>query len=498
MLDEALTSAIFAFGLIAIVLVGWLIFWRRRRRPDLKTTARLYARRASTSDISFGTIGYAAPEQLDLKRLYKDQQKIVRPAFLKDISAKVDLPARMLPSRSYEVIFTLIGRKVESEIRRAEGRIQETKTFEVRELPPPLPPPRLTIRPLSVGNALDFLPREEELEAPRQDEEAQVTFYATPRVGSGVHKILFQVLLRSTLLTQLNADVEISSEESPRLLSSSSLRLLEISSINKTFAVRETFRGGLGLVHKVEDVDNPGKFMAAKTYFEDGSGGKDASSFKREAINWLSLGSHSHVVQAFLVADVDGRPYVFCEFADGGNLRNQLAGGPVPIYQALEWVDQICEGLHHAHSHGLVHCDLKPENIMLTREGVVKITDFGLTRAIPHRLLTEPVDLKGTIPYMAPELLIPEARVDHRADIYSLGVVFYELLAGKRPFEPRDLLGAISQRPRPQPPSLFRKEIPKQLDLVVVKCLASKPEGRPSRVLEISEALRKTKTKLST
>src|SRR5262249_33439919 len=129
--------------------------------------------------------------------------------------------------------------------------------------------------------------------------------------------------------------------------------------------------------------------------------------------------------------------YLLMEFVDGVNLRQLIRTGKLPPQEALKIVPQVCEALQFAHDEGVVHRDIKPENILLDKKGRVKIADFGIAKMLGRKpaeyTLTGPWQVVGTLHYMAPEQMEKPLTVDHRADIYSLGVVFYEMLTGELP-----------------------------------------------------------------
>ncbi len=164
------------------------------------------------------------------------------------------------------------------------------------------------------------------------------------------------------------------------------------------------------------------------------------------------------------------------EFVDGLNLRQLLQTRKMPPEQALTIVPKICEALQYAHEQGIVHRDIKPENILLDKQGRVKIADFGIAKMLGdeagQQTLTGAKDVVGTPHYMAPEQIEKPLTVDHRADIYSLGVVFYEMLTGELP------LGKFA------PPSQ-KVQIDVRLDEVVLHALEKEPERRYQQASEI-------------
>jgi serine/threonine protein kinase len=181
-------------------------------------------------------------------------------------------------------------------------------------------------------------------------------------------------------------------------------------------------------------------------------------------------------VAVYEFGQTDGLHYLIMEFVDGLNLRQLQQTGKLPPREALEIIPQICEALQFAHDEGVVHRDIKPENVLLDKKGRVKIADFGLARILgvePESYrLTGAKDFMGTPHYMAPEQIEHPQAVDHRADIYSLGVVFYEMLTGELP------LGKF------QPPSK-KVELDVRLDEVVLHALERDVELRYQNASEV-------------
>ena len=203
-----------------------------------------------------------------------------------------------------------------------------------------------------------------------------------------------------------------------------------------------------------------------------------AERFNREARALARL-NHPNIVAIHDFGKAGALHYLLMEFVDGANLREIEQAGKLSPEQALTIVPQICEALQFAHNEGIVHRDIKPENLLLDKKGRVKITDFGIAKIVGAPAgkvsLTGVKDVVGTPHYMAPEQIERPQTVDHRADIYSLGVVFYEMLTGELP------LGKF------QPPS-FRThgmQIDVRLDEVVLRSLEKEPERRYQQVSEV-------------
>ena len=227
-------------------------------------------------------------------------------------------------------------------------------------------------------------------------------------------------------------------------------------------------RGGMGAVYKARQ-RGLDRLVALKILPQRADEDPAfAERFTREARALAKL-SHPNIVGIHEFGSTDGLFYLVMEFVDGANLRAAIRAKTTQPRQALAIVSQVCDALQFAHEEGVVHRDIKPENILLDKRGRVKIADFGLAKLLGGNnvdvTLTQTHQAMGTPHYMAPEQWEKPQTVDHRADIYSLGVVFYELLTGELP------LGAFA------PPS--RKiQVDVRIDEVVLKTLAKEPELR--------------------
>jgi serine/threonine-protein kinase len=200
---------------------------------------------------------------------------------------------------------------------------------------------------------------------------------------------------------------------------------------------------------------------------------------------------HPNIVKIFGAGEREGQPFIVLEFVPGTDLDGLIqAREPLSLEWKLDLLRQLCEGLHHAHRQGIIHRDVKPANIRVTGTGVLKVMDFGMARIGPSDL-TERGHMLGSVQYVAPEQLRGEA-VDRRSDVFSVGVVAYELLACRRPFDGASI-GAVLTRvlgdgPRPAP--LPRSAYSPELEQVVLKAIESEPSMRQQSLGELRAALR--------
>ena len=197
----------------------------------------------------------------------------------------------------------------------------------------------------------------------------------------------------------------------------------------------------------------------------------------------------------------DGRPYIVTELLEGETLLSRLEVGPIAPRQAAELAAQVADGLAAAHDKGIVHRDLKPANLFLTRDGRVKILDFGLAKLGPgysvetgasSEAVTEPGLVLGTINYMSPEQ-VRGAPVDGRADVFSLGAVLYEMLSGRRAFERSSAAETMIAVLQDEPPGLApgSGRFPAPISRILRRCLAKNPDDRYSSARELAIDLRK-------
>ena len=234
-------------------------------------------------------------------------------------------------------------------------------------------------------------------------------------------------------------------------------------------------QGGMGVVYKARQ-RHLNRVVAVKILPPSlGEASAFTERFTREAQALAQL-NHPNIVQVYDFGQTDEFFYFVMEYVEGSNLRALIRDGKLKPEETLKIVPQICEALQFAHDQGIVHRDIKPENILIDKKGRVKIADFGLAKLLgraPDELsLTGSGQLMGTLGYMAPEQLRQSNAVDHRADIYSLGVVFYEMLTGQLPIGRFD------------PPSKMA-QVDVRLDEVVLRALASEPDRRYQRANDV-------------
>jgi serine/threonine protein kinase/Tol biopolymer transport system component len=267
--------------------------------------------------------------------------------------------------------------------------------------------------------------------------------------------------------------------------------------------------GGMGEVYRAKD-ERLGREVAIKVLSTELS--QDASRVKRfekEARSASAL-NHPNIVTVYDVGSSNGLSYIAMEKVDGETLRKLVAGGPVPVKKLLAIATQIADGLARAHEAGIVHRDLKPENVMVTKDGLVKILDFGLAKLtstgsgsdegsmLPTVSGTTPGVIMGTVGYMSPEQA-SGATVDFRSDQFSFGSILYEMVTGKRAFSgktPIDVLGAILND-EPPPIGAVNPHVPTQLRWTIERCLAKEPRQRYSSTDDLARDLATLRDHLS-
>ena len=250
----------------------------------------------------------------------------------------------------------------------------------------------------------------------------------------------------------------------------------------------ELGRGAMGVVYRARRGQEPP--VALKLILDLGD--PDAlERFRREAHGACRF-DHPHLVRVLDFGVEGGRPYLVLGLLEGPSLQEVLRVGPLPISDALAWARSLAGGLAHAHACGVLHRDVKPENVILTEQGPV-LTDFGLAKlALDRQSLTQTGQVLGTPAYMAPEQAFgARAQIGAPSDVYGLGALLYALLCGLPPFRGSSALAILSQvtEEQPAPPSSLRAEVSPALDALVLRCLEKDPQARFPDMQSLAEAL---------
>jgi serine/threonine protein kinase len=248
-------------------------------------------------------------------------------------------------------------------------------------------------------------------------------------------------------------------------------------------------KGGFGVVYKCEEI-NLGRIVAIKMLNPQIAGEKELQRFLGEGRNLASL-NHPNVVQIYRLGTYANQPYIVMEYLEGRTLRNLLRDGRPPIGQGLEIMRQVATGLAVVHARGIVHRDLSSNNIMILESGVVKILDLGLSKDV-QTLSTMSVEsfLAGTIPYISPEQ-IEGLSVTSPADIFSVGVMLYEIVTGRNPFEAEHFMSVLYNIAHREavPVATLVPDVPPPLARLVEQCMEKRPEDRPASAQDVAAAL---------
>jgi WD40 repeat protein len=256
----------------------------------------------------------------------------------------------------------------------------------------------------------------------------------------------------------------------------------------------EVGRGGMGVIYRARH-RGLGRTVALKMILAGAEAGpEEHARFRTEAAAVARL-QHAHIVQVHDAGEHQGRPYLALEFIDGGSLKDALDGTPRPTRDAAALVETLARAVHHAHQRGIVHRDLKPANVLLTADGTPRVTDFGLAKLVAGPAggagPTRTGAVVGTPSYMAPEQADGKKEVGPAADVYALGVILYELLTGRPPFQAATPLDTLLQvlHDEPVPVGRLSPQVPRDLETVCHKCLHKEPHCRYASAEALADEL---------
>ncbi len=268
--------------------------------------------------------------------------------------------------------------------------------------------------------------------------------------------------------------------------------MLEKTLNNRYRIEAEIGQGGMGTVYRGFDttLDRP---VAIKVLSRSGLGTEGRSQLLDEAQMAAKL-NHPNIVTVHDVGEEESIPFIVMEYVEGESLHEQP---PESIGDTLAIMRQVCAGLEHAHEQGIIHRDLKPENVVITLDGTAKLMDFGLARSVASRYTTEGM-VVGTVFYLAPEQALGQ-EIDLRSDLYSLGVMLYELTTGELPFVDQDPIAVITQHLHAPvvPPRAKNADVPLALNELILNLMSKDPQDRPVsarevlRILESPEIVKK-------
>jgi tetratricopeptide (TPR) repeat protein/TolB-like protein len=257
------------------------------------------------------------------------------------------------------------------------------------------------------------------------------------------------------------------------------------------YEIREKLgEGGMGVVYRAEDA-RLGRPVALKFLHPAVLASPGESQRLLEEARAAAGLNHPNICTIYEINEVDGQTFIAMQLVDGTTLRDRVLSGQIETAEALRYLLQVCDGLAEAHRRGIVHRDMKSSNIMITRSGRAVIMDFGLARPVGQGLGEERFSSRGTSSYMAPEHSRGDA-IDQRADIWSLGVVLYEMLSGQLPFrgdyEQAVIHSILHEQPRPIRD--VRPDLPEEVARIVERCLEKRAEARYQRLDELGGAIR--------
>jgi serine/threonine protein kinase len=250
--------------------------------------------------------------------------------------------------------------------------------------------------------------------------------------------------------------------------------------------------GGAGKVYKARDRAT-GQLVAVKVLGPEMAARPVILQRFRQEFQSASALQHPNLVRALAFGIDKGRPYLVMEYVDGESLGERVErGGRLPEEEALDYVCQVCEGLHHAHQRGVIHRDVKPDNVLVTADGRARLTDLGLVKKLDSDVdLTRTGGGLGTPHFMAPEQFRNAKHADVRSDVYALGATLYQLVTGELPFAARGPVESFMRKQRGdlRPARQVAPEVSELTDVVIRWAVQPEPARRPRSCRELSAAL---------
>lgn len=253
----------------------------------------------------------------------------------------------------------------------------------------------------------------------------------------------------------------------------------------------EIGRGGMGIVYRAHDRET-GELVALKILRPEIAGDAAALERFRNELRLARQITHRNVCRTYELHRFGETAAIAMEYVEGESLRHVLSRyGPVSVRTGLEWTRQICAALREAHAQHIAHRDLKPENVLIARDGTIKVTDFGIARSV-RADATQTGTVIGTPAYMSPEQAEGKT-IDHRSDIYSLGLVLYEMFTGRRAFQADTPVAVAMKHIHESPPSprSIEPDLPERIERAILKCLEKNPARRFQSVDDLESALSK-------
>lgn len=282
---------------------------------------------------------------------------------------------------------------------------------------------------------------------------------------------------------------------SPVPISDSALKLVQLFPPGSLLGgryeiIRVLGEGGMGAVYQARDRELD-RLIALKVIRPELAGNAAIlQRFKQELILARHV-THRNVVRIYDLGEADGIKFITMEYVDGEDLRSLLKlHGKLPAKEAVHIVEQVCRALEAAHAEGVIHRDLKPQNIMRDKQGRIVVMDFGLARSLEANGMTQTGALVGTLEYMSPEQALG-GELDQRSDLFAVGLIFYELLSGKVPYKAETALASLMKRTQERaiPVSQIDSAVPKVLSKVVSRCLERDPTARYQHATDILKQL---------